>query len=160
MWNTLTPFVAWVGKTPFAAWIGASTTRIAWLFTIHLFGLVLLLGGMVFLTLRSLNLILPGTPLQRVARSILPFVTAGLLIMVISGTTIFIGGASAYFAGPWFRLKMVLLIIAAAFYFLVFRRVATAAEGRFGAMTYGGVALAALLVWLSVAFAGRSIAFF
>lgn len=160
MWNLLEPLVAWIGATPFAAWVGASTNRIAWLFTIHLFGFVLLLGGMIFVSLKLLNLTLRGISTQRVARSMLPFITAGLLIMVASGLVIFSGGAKAYFAGELFRLKMTLLVIAVAFHFLVFRRVAMAEEGRFGAAASGGTAIAALLIWFGVACAGRAIAFF
>jgi hypothetical protein len=160
MWDVLNPLVAWIAATPFAAWVGASTNRIAWLFTIHLFGFVLLLGGMIFVSLRLLNLTLRGVPVQRVARSMLPFITAGLVVMVASGLVIFSGGAKSYYSGELFRLKMTLLAIAVAFHFLVFRRVALADEGRFGAATSGGIAVAALLIWFSVACAGRAIAFF
>lgn len=158
--DALTHFVAWAGSTPLAHWAGASTNRVAWLFTTHVFGLVLLLGGMIFLSLRMLNLVLPQLPVRSMARAVLPVSTAGLLIMLASGYTIFSGGAVAYFAGPWFRLKMVLLAVAILFHIFVFRRVALADDGRFGRITYGVVGLAALLIWFSVAWSGRLIAFF
>ena len=160
MWDILAPFAAWLGATPFALWVGGSTDRIAWLFTAHLFGMVFLLGGTICLCLRMLSLVLRQTPVQAVARAVLPFSTIGLAIMIASGFIIFSGGAVAYFAGPLFRLKMVLLAIAIAFQFSVFRKVATADEGRFSPGMRGGVAIAGLLIWFSVACAGRAIAFF
>src|SRR5215213_8919839 len=102
MWQFLMPFVSWLGSTPFAHWVGASTDRIAWLFIFHLFGLVLLLGSMIFVSLRLLNLTLRQRALEQVARAAFPFTSAGLLLMVVSGATIFSGGAVAYFDEAWF----------------------------------------------------------
>lgn len=160
MSDMLHDVVAWIGATPYATWIGSSTNRIAWLFTFHLFGLILLFGGMILLTLRSLNLVLRDVPLQETARQVLPISTTGLVIMLASGFTIFAGGATSYFEGPFFRAKMILLIVAVAFHFAVFGRVAVADQGRFSPFAHGAVAVFTLLLWLSVAVAGRAIAFF
>jgi hypothetical protein len=73
---------------------------------------------------------------------------------------IFTGGAVSYFEGPWFRRKMVVLIIALIFNFTLFRKVTNAAEGRYSPLLNRITGLVALLLWFSVGAAGRAIAFF
>ena len=70
------------------------------------------------------------------------------------------GGAEAYFAGSWFRLKMVLLVIAVLFNITVFRAVVYAEEGRYGQALNLAVGVVALLLWFAVGWAGRAIAYF
>ena len=55
-WEVLLPYAAWLGSTSFAMWLGASTWRIAWLLSIHLFGLTLLLGSVIVTSLNLLGL--------------------------------------------------------------------------------------------------------
>jgi hypothetical protein len=160
MWSALNDFVAWLGATPFALWVGASTYRIAALFAAHVCGLVLLLGGVLFLSLRMLNMVLPRTPVRAVAKSALPVSTIGLLVMLVSGVIIFSGGAVAYSEGQPFRIKMVLLAVAILFHFFVFRRAAMAAEEQAQTFSRAAVGAGAILLWFSVAWVGRAIAFF
>lgn len=160
MWDLLNPLVSWLGATPFALWVGQSTNRIAWLFVFHLFGLVLLLGGTIVLSLRLLGVALRQVPEQVLARTVLPISSSGLLLMVASGFIIFSGGAESYYVGSWFRLKMILLVIAVVFHFTVFRAVLKADTGRHNPLVRSGVAIFALLIWFGVGWAGRAIAFF
>ena len=55
-WEVLLPYAARLGNTSFALWLGASTWRIAWLLTVHLFGLTMLLGSVVLMSLHLLGL--------------------------------------------------------------------------------------------------------
>jgi hypothetical protein len=158
-WDRLNPFVAWLGATPFAVWLAESTDRVAWLFVGHLFGLVLLLGSTVFLSLRVSGAILPGRPTRPLAEAALPMARVGLALMVLTGGMIFTGGAEPYFAGEWFRLKMVLLAVAVTYHFTVFRRVALRAD-EIALLPRRLAAVVALLLWFSVGWAGRAIAFY
>lgn len=160
MWDLLHPLVTWLGTTTFALWIGTSTTRIAWLFIFHLFGLVLLLGGNIVLSLRLSGLAMRGIPSEKVSRTVFPISTAGLALMALSGLVIFAGGADAYYVGSWFRLKMILLLIAVLFYFSAYRVVGLAPPARFSAPLRIGVSVFSLLIWFAVGWAGRAIAFF
>jgi uncharacterized membrane protein SirB2 len=157
--ETLTPLVARLGATPFAQWIGQSTARIYSLFTLHLFGLVLLIGGTIFMSLRLLGFVLANKPVREVGQAATPLIAIGLTVMIASGSLIFIGGAEAYFAGQWFRLKMILLLAAIIYHFAFFRRVSLAAEGQFSELVMGATAIGALLLWFSVGWSGRMIAF-
>lgn len=160
MWETFQPFVERLGSTTFAQWIGQSTDRIAWLFVIHLIGLTLLLGGTFVIAIRLLDVGLRSQSVAALARNIAPWRMAGLLLSLITGALLFTGGAVSYFAGNWFRWKMVLLALALIFNFTAFRIVAYADEDRFNPWlrrTTGGLTL---LLWFGVGAAGRAIAFF
>ncbi|MEQ1579405.1 MAG: DUF6644 family protein [Steroidobacteraceae bacterium] len=159
-WDLFNPFVSWLGTSSLGMWMGTSTARIAWLFVFHLFGLILLMGGVVFLSLRLMGLVQKTTPVAVAARPVYPVMTMGLVLMVVTGGLIFAGGAVAYFEGQWFRLKMLLLVAAVVYTFTAFRSVAFADEGRFGQAVNGAAGLLALLLWFGVAWAGRAIAYF
>ena len=159
-WTVLLPYARSLGNTAFALWLGQATWRIAGLLTIHLFGLTLLLGAVVVSSLRLIGLFLRARPIAEVRRITGPATIAGLVIMISSGALIFTGGAEAYYTGYWFRLKMVLLVIAVAFHFTIARGVSYAQAGRFPAIVNALTGLVSLLLWFSVGWAGRSIAFF
>ena len=160
MWETLQPFVNWLGKSGLGQWLGQSTVRIAWLFVMHLFGLILLLGTTIVLSIRLLELGLLKQQLARLSRDLAIVRTAGLVLMLSSGALIFTGGAVSYFEGQWFRRKMVLLFIALIFNFTLFRKVTSAEEGHYSPLLNRITGLLALLLWFSIGAAGRAIAFF
>jgi hypothetical protein len=159
-WTVLLPYAKDLGNTGFALWLGQATWRIAGLLTIHLFGLTLLLGAVLVSSLRLIGLFLRDRPIAEVRRVTGPVAITGLVIMVASGALIFTGGAEAYYTGYWFRLKMVLLVIAITFHFTIARAVAYAQTGRLPAVVNALTGLVGLLLWFGVGWAGRAIAFF
>jgi hypothetical protein len=158
VWDALQPYVARLGNTAFALWLGQSTWRIAGLLTVHLFGLTLLLGTMVLTGLNLLGLFQRQKPPAQLRREMQPVMLTGLAVMLVSGGLIFTGGAEAYFAGYWFRLKMVLLMLALVFHATVYRMVTRG--NRPAAMLRRITGVLLLLLWFGVACAGRAIAFF
>jgi uncharacterized membrane protein SirB2 len=160
VWEALQPFVNWLGNTTFGQWIGQSTDRIAWLFVMHLFGLTLLMGATIVLSLRLLGLAFRSQPLAQLTRDAAPWRMAGLALLLLSGALIFTGGAVSYFEGPWFRRKMALLIVALLFNFTLFRKVINADEGYYSPLLNRITGGFALILWFSVGAAGRAIAFF
>jgi len=159
-WEVLLPYAARLGNTSFALWLGASTWRIAWLLTVHLFGLTMLLGSVVLMSLHLLGLFQAWKPVPQLRREIRPVMLAGLCVMVATGALIFTGGAQAYYEAYWFRLKMVLLIITLLFHFTVFRAVTSREDGQVPLVAYRLTGAVTLALWFSVAWAGRAIAFF
>jgi uncharacterized membrane protein SirB2 len=152
--------VSWLGNTAFGQWLGQSTDRVAWLFVIHLFGLTLLMGTTILLSVRLLGFGFRSQRVAQLTRDVALPRTAGLLLMLLSGGLIFTGGAVSYFEGEWFHRKMVLLAIALLFNFTLFRKVTNAEEGRYSPLMNRVTGLLALLLWFSVGMAGRAIAFF
>jgi hypothetical protein len=87
-------------------------------------------------------------------REMQPVMLAGLTLMVLTGGLIFTGGAEAYFAGYWFRLKMTLLAAALIFHVTVYRIVARRDRPAAPAKRLTGALM--LLLWFGVACAGRA----
>ena len=156
-WKILVPFTAWLGNTGFAMWLGEATWRIAGLLTLHLFGFTLLLGTVVFSTVRLMR---ANADVDAVMRDVVTVERLGLALMLVTGALIFTGGAEAYYAGFWFRLKMVLLAAALIFRYTVYRIVNGTDHHRFPTVVRRLTSVASLLLWFAVACAGRAIAFF
>ena len=156
-WKVLVPYTVWLGNTRFAMWLGEATWRIAGLLTLHLFGFTLLLGTVVFTTVRLMR---TNADVSAVLRDAAVVERLGLVLMLCTGALIFTGGAEAYYAGYWFRLKMVLLAGALVFRYTVYRIVNGAGHERFSTTVRRATSVACLLLWFAVACAGRAIAFF
>ncbi len=154
-------FFAWLETTAIA---DAIRTH-AWLYpaleTAHYIGLACLVGGIMLIDLRLL-----GVARQLPMRSmigLLPVVWAGFIINAISGTLIFIYGATNFSGNPAFRLKLVLMLVA-GINALVFT-VAAARSGRNWVdaghvpAPIKAIATASFLLWLGVVAAGRWMAY-
>lgn len=160
-WDALQPYVARLGNTWFALWLGMSTWRIAGLLTVHLFGLTLLLGTIVLTGLNLLGLFQRSKPPAQLRREMQWVMATGFVLMLVSGALIFTGGAEAYYAGYWFRLKMMLLLAAVTFQLTVYPLVTGGGLAwRVPRIAHRATGLLMLLLWFGVACAGRAIAFF
>lgn len=79
----------------------------------HVLGIALLVGAVVPLDLRLLRWV-PGPSPEAALAFLRPFALAGLAAAIAFGGLLFMARATDYAANPWFRLKMVLLALAAA----------------------------------------------
>ena len=158
-WQTFQPWVVSLAHTPFAEWLGKSTVRIGVLLTLHLVGITVFLGSVVYVSFHLLGFIDRSKPLAAVRRDLLPVTAVGLVLVLSSGALTFTGGAVEYYATPWFRTKMLLLAVALIVQIVVFRLARTAPNG-FGRWPGRLAGALMLLAWFSVGFAGRAIAYF
>lgn len=146
-----------VAGTAFADWAMSSPTAYPVANTVHVLALVLLLGGIGLVDLRVLG-VFRRLPLSPLASALIPIAATGVLILAASGSVMFAADAKALAESGTFRLKL-LLIAAAIANVALFR-------WQFGrtmpeAPTLGArfLALLSLLLWTSVAIAGRMIAY-
>jgi hypothetical protein len=109
--------------------------------------------------MRLLNLGLRQRPVAELARDAQRFLTAGLGLLIVSGTALFASEAvKCYYSQP-FWIKIITLFFAIIFTFAVRNRVALAEEGRVGSGTKAVVAVLSIGMWFTVAAAGRWIGF-
>jgi len=138
-----------------------------WLFptieTIHLFGIVLLVGSTSALDLRLLGLTMKRESVSRTAGRLLPWAWVGLMVQVTTGFLLFASEATRCWQNSAFRIKMAMLALAGLnaliFHVTVYRRVASWDEA---AVTPAGAKLAgcfSILLWFGIVAAGRWIAF-
>jgi hypothetical protein len=136
----------------------------SWIFAVvqafHLVSLGFLAGSLLMVDLRLLGRGFSQQPLSVVARDARPWLIGSLAAMVATGVPQFISLATKEYDSPYFRWKMLMLLIALIFTFTIRKRVAYAPEGRFGGGVSKAVALVSIGLWTSVAVNGRLIGFF
>jgi hypothetical protein len=125
----------------------------------HLFGITLLLGGMVILNLRLSGIGLQELSMKSLGQQVWKWAIGGLLLAIVSGALVFLPDPARYAANTAFRTKMLLLCAAALFQFTIYRRTirsdAAGARSRLNMV----VACCSLTLWFLVGWAGRAIAF-
>lgn len=152
-------FATAVQQSGFGQWAGESPLVYPIANTLHLLGLVMLVGGIGILDLRLAGLF-RGVPLAPLSRALTPVALIGLAIMLPTGATMFAADAQSMVRSPFFQWKLVLIAIAVgnalAFRFLLGRGIEIWKEPPAAARV---MAIASILLWLSVAGLGRWIAY-
>jgi hypothetical protein len=104
----------------FCEWLAATSASIALhesrymyliVLTIHVLTLCVLVGTTAMLDLRLLGLTLQRVSASEVLTRLQPWITAGFLVMITSGSLLFYADPVLKYRNPFFRLKMVTLIL-------------------------------------------------
>ena len=127
--------------------------------SVHLVGLTLLLAAVLVLNLRLAGVALKDSPLDWLAQQLRPWMTGGLVVVVLSGALIFIGTPAKYLASNPFRVKMAVLSLAILFQYVMLRRFAAPDPAPRSRVARFLVAALSLTLWFTVGWAGRAIAF-
>jgi hypothetical protein len=147
----------WLGSSPLSTAIRQSRWAFAAIEIIHLMGLALLGGTALIIAFRLMGAGLTRAPVASIARGLLPAALTGLAVLLTSGVLLLADGPLRYYANTAFRTKMTLLPLALLVSVPVLRMaIRTPASADASAALRAGAAVA-LLLWLSVAVAGRVI---
>ena len=138
-------------------------TRISpWVFpafeSAHLLGLCALGGTLLIIDLRMLGLGLTSQPLAALATAVDPWLRRSLAVMVSTGLLLFASEGGRVLHTPAFWVKLATLPLAILYTFTVRRRVA-AQSGLDTSRLTRVTAAVSLLLWFTVAAAGRWIGF-
>lgn len=161
----MTPFEVcqWLETTAVAIAIRESLYGFAIAVGTHIVGVAASVGILLWVDLRLLGVALTRTPLDEVYRRLAPWFAAGFAIMLLSGSALFTAFATAAYANPFFRIKLVLLLLAGA-NALAFHRFAAGpvnrgpSSGRPPAAARLAGALS-LLIWAGVIVMGRAMSY-
>lgn len=148
---------------PLTAMMKSST----WLFplveTVHIWGIVILVGSVVMFDLRVLGLS-RALPVRALARFLLPLSLGALLLVVPSGVLLFATQPEELLANRVFTIKLGLIFLAAcnalAFHAGPYGSVATWDTGTQAPVLARVLAAASILIWLAVILCGRMLAYF
>ena len=145
-----------------ASWLGQLVRESVWLFpvieAVHLLGLCVLGGALLVVDLRLLGLGLRDQPIALIARSARPWLVAGIAVLLTTGVLLFMSEAVKCYYNPSFRVMITTLPFALAFTFAVRQRVVSR-EGFVTSWQSRLIATVSLMLWLTVAMAGRWIGF-
>lgn len=109
----LTQLLEWLQSTSLAAVINQTK----WLFTtievIHVIAISLVIGTIAMVDLRLLGFASTKRPFTEIARPVLPLTWAAFVLAAITGSLLFMSKASDYFMTTTFRLKLIIMALAA-----------------------------------------------
>jgi hypothetical protein len=130
---------------------------------VHILGLSLSVGTLVWVDLRLLGVALTRSPVSYVYRGLAPWFLFGFAMMLVSGTMLFTAYATAAYSNTYFRIKMSALALAAAnalFFHAVTQRAQTGWDDSprppLGARVAG---FTSLVLWAVVIFSGRMMSY-
>jgi hypothetical protein len=141
-------WLAGVEGSVLAARVRDSLVLTAGLSAVHVVGFTLTMGGALLANLRLAGAVFRDRPVTEIVRPALAATRWGLAVSVLTGLLLFAPRATAAAANSTFQLKMALLVLAAAYQFLLVRSAARSSPPR-GRLAMTGVA--GLLIWTSLA---------
>jgi uncharacterized membrane protein SirB2 len=160
---TLNEICHWIDQTPLSQSIQAAGWVVPTVQTIHILGIAMVASSALMLDLRLIGVFWSNRPVAAVKARFLPLIWWPLLLLLATGIVMITAEPARSLKNPAFQLKMLLLIaaltITLAFQFL-HRRNAAFGDGagpRAAAVT---LAIVSILLWSSIIFAGRWIAYF
>jgi hypothetical protein len=160
---SLAGFLQWLSQTGFSATLRESKWAEPIFESVHVLTLTLFLGFSVLLDLRLLGVLLRRRRVSEVLAQLNPWLFVGFTVMIVTGVLLFCGDPVAFYSTIFFRLKMIMLILAGinvlVFNWTVGRRVGAWDQD---ASTPAGAKVAAILslvLWAGIIAAGRGIAY-
>lgn len=148
----------WLENTRIAHLVSKSDHLVgATLQVIHIMGFLMLLAAIVLISLRVLGLVLREHAVSHVTAGARRAVWLGLGLAATSGLLMFVATPGLYFYNKAFILKMGLFVCAIFIHALLLGK-AAGSDSPGSTTARIGVALS-LLVWFSIAMAGRMIGF-
>lgn len=160
---SLLGFCEWLAGTRGSIALHESLYMYPLLESAHVLTLGLFVGTAVMLDLRLLGLTLRRVPVSEVLARLLPWTTAGFAIMVVTGSLLFYAIPVRTYQSIFFRIKVVMLLLAVLNVWIFHRRVQrTMGEWDLAPVTPRGARVAAavsLALWAGIIVAGRMIAY-
>lgn len=131
--------------------------------SIHVIAICLVVGSIFIVDLRLLGITSNRKPVTELAKEVLPWTWSLFVVAVIAGSMMFISKATNYYADPFFRYKMLFILLAginmAVFHLFTFKSVEhwdRDVPTLVGAKIAGGLSM---ICWIIVVFCGRWIGF-
>ncbi|HLK48347.1 MAG TPA: DUF6644 family protein [Bryobacteraceae bacterium] len=160
---TILGFCEWLQSLPLASGVKASSWQFPVIESIHSLGLSVMLWPAALLDMRLLGIVMKKRPVSRVAAQFLPWVWAGFVTMVLTGVVLFASEAVKCYNSPFFRAKLVLLVLAGLnallFHTTIFRDVASWDEKTATPLRARVAGACSLAIWIGVVAMGRALAY-
>jgi len=156
---SLLPFFQWCENTSFVATLREIRWLVPTIEAVHVMGFALIGGAVLVVNLRLLGVGLRHQPVAQVARDAERWLLISLVVIVPTGSTLFMTEATKCYFYLAFWVKMTAFFLALVFTFTVHRRVAMADETSVNPRLSKLVAWVSLSLWSSVGIAGRLIGF-
>jgi len=159
----LLKFAEAIGATSFSIGLHESYYMYAWIESIHVITLMVSLGMLIVIDLRMLGVWLKDVPASKIAERLDRPMLIGFSIMVVTGVLLYVGIPIRTTQSLWFRIKVILLVVAFINAWLFRRHM----QGSVGSWDVAQVpprrtrvaAALSLTLWAGVVCCGRFIAY-
>ena len=145
-------FCQWLEQTSLSVAIRESAWAFPIIESVHVLGLCLF-GMAILMDFRVLGLALRRVPAAEIAADLMPWMTAGILVVVVSGILTFLNTPVEYYNNRVFRIKVIMLLLVAVNAWVLRGR--RSQPGRRAVFARG----VSLVLWAGIIVAGRMITY-
>jgi hypothetical protein len=160
---SLLQIAEWLEATSVARWVQESLYGFTIVVAIHILGLTLSVGTLIWFDLRLLGISMLRIPVSQLYRRLMPWTLSGFAVMFVSGGILLVAYATSAYGNIYFRIKAIALLLAginAFFYHRVTeRQIHRWDEARVPSVPARAAGLISILVWGVVIFAGRMMSY-
>lgn len=153
----------WIGDSSIGTGIRESDNLFSVIETVHVLGIAAMAGPIAIADLRLLGLALRDVPASEVVGPLVRIAWLGFAVMLSSGALLYWAEAAQLYSNTAFRLKLLLLALAAAnawiFHATTYRRVSQWDTARAPPAGARAAAACSLALWCAVIVCGRAIAY-
>jgi len=160
---TLNEICHWIEQTAFSQWIQVAGWVVPTVQTIHILAIAIVASSALMLDLRLIGAFWANRPIEAVKARFLPLIWWPLLVLLGTGIIMIAAEPARSLKNPAFQLKMGLLIAALMVTWLfqfLHRRSAAFGDVRGPRAAAVTLAIVSIMLWSSIIFAGRWIAYF
>ena len=154
--------LAWLEATPISLLVRESIWGFPIVVAIHIMGLMLSIGLLVWFDLRLLGASMRGYRASAMYRRLAPWMFTGFAMMMLSGLMLFAAFATAAYENLYFRIKVAAMVLAAVNAFVYHRYTERLIVEWDAGAPPGGARLAGLVsicVWFVVIVSGRMMSY-
>ena len=156
-------FLEWMGSTKWSVMLLESYYAWPLVESTHVVTLALFVGTAFMLDLRLVGIAFRGIPASAFTDRLLPWTRVGFAIMVVTGLLLFYSSPLRYYYNLFFRVKLVLLVLAGANVFLfhsrIYRSIGSWDNDRHPPIAARVAGIVSLVAWTGVVFSGRLVAY-
>lgn len=130
---------------------------------LHLFGLTLSVGTLLWVDLRLIGVALRHVRVSQVYRGLAPWFFAGFALMLLTGATLFTAYATLAYGNFFFRVKMAAIALAGAnaavLHFVTQRKSAAWDDAETPPLGARAAGFVSIVLWVAVMLAGRMMSY-
>jgi uncharacterized membrane protein len=160
---SLLEFCQWLQVTDFSTGIRESMLVFPFIEGVHLLAIGVSAGTIAMTDLRLLSVFMRKDPASKVLSSLLPFTIAGFIVVLITGSLLFIAEPEKSYHNPWFRAKLLFLLAAGlnalVFHLTIYRTMDKWDNDPVAPMQARVAGVISLLAWATVIWLGRQFAY-
>jgi hypothetical protein len=161
---TFPGLIHWVNETAFSQYLRESEVAFPLTEAIHLIGLGISVGVVLWVDLRLLGLGMKRARLTEVVARLEPWAIGGFVVMFVSGFLLFLGKPDNYYSTTAFKVKMILLPFAGLNVLFFHRRIlpGVARWDQAAVAPWQGrlVGIVSITLWIIIIVLGRLTAYF